>query len=146
MLNFFKYKAYLATFTSSRAASISSNMQNGAGFIFSIANNIAIAVSAFSPPDNSIMFCSFFPGGCTLMSIPHSSMLASSSSINSAFPPPNSSMNTSLKFLFICLNFSSNCFCIVVVISEIMFLSFVIESSKSSLCSFIKSYLSCIFL
>ena len=33
------------------------------GGIFCIANSIAIAVKAFSPPDSSIIFCSFFPGG-----------------------------------------------------------------------------------
>ena len=133
LLNFFKYNAYLFTLTSSRAASISSSTQNGAGFIFNIANSIAIAVKAFSPPERSIMFCNFFPGGCTLMSIPHSNKFDSSSNINSAFPPPNNSTNTSLKFLLICLNFSANCFCIVVVISAITFLNFAIASSKSYL-------------
>ena len=48
--NFFKYSANLYTLTSSKAASISSSIQNGAGFIFNIANNNAIAVSDFSPP------------------------------------------------------------------------------------------------
>ena len=42
--NVFKYSANLATFTSSSAASISSKTQNGAGFIFNIANSKAIAV------------------------------------------------------------------------------------------------------
>ena len=56
LLNFFRYSANLYTFTSSSAASISSNMQNGAGFIFSIANSSAIAVNAFSPPDSLKFF------------------------------------------------------------------------------------------
>ena len=42
---------------------ISSNIQKGDGFIFNIANNSEMAVSAFSPPDKSIIFCKVFPGG-----------------------------------------------------------------------------------
>ena len=146
LLNFFKYSANLYTFTSSSAASISSSTQNGAGFIFSIANRSAIAVNAFSPPDRSIMFWSFLPVGCTCISIPHSSTFSSSSSLNSAFPPPNNSTNTSLKFLFICSNFSINCCFIVVVISAIIFLNFAAVFSKSKRCSHMKSYLSLVFL
>ena len=146
MLNFFRYSANLYTFTSSSAASISSSTQNGAGFIFNIANKSAIAVKAFSPPDKSIIFCNFFPVGCACMSIPHSSTLFSSSNLSSAFPPPNNSTNTSLKFLFISLNFSINCSFIVCVISEMIFLSLTVVFSKSSLCSHIKSYLSLVFL
>ena len=55
-LGYLMKSANLYTFTSSSAASISSNMQNGAGFIFSIANSSAIAVNAFSPPDSNIIF------------------------------------------------------------------------------------------
>lgn len=50
LVNFFKYSANLYTFTSSSVASISSSTQNGAGFIFNIANSNAIAVKALSPP------------------------------------------------------------------------------------------------
>ena len=51
-----RYDKRLNTFTSSRAASISSSTQKGAGLIFSIANRSAIAVNAFSAPDKSIIF------------------------------------------------------------------------------------------
>ena len=146
LANFFRYSAYLYTFTSSNAASISSKTQNGAGFIFRIANNNAIAVNAFSPPDNSVMLCSFFPGGCAVISISHSSIFSSSSNFNSAFPPPNNSLNTSSKFLFITLNFSLNCSFIICVISDIIFLSLFIVVSRSNLCSLMKSYLSFKFL
>ena len=73
-------------------------------YIFSIANSIAIAVNAFSPPDKSNIFCNFFPGGCTSISIPLSSTFASSESFKLAYPPPKSSLNTSLKFSLILEN------------------------------------------
>jgi len=85
------------------------------------------------------MFCNFFPGGCAVMSIPHSKMFCSSSNFTSAFPPPNNSANTSPKFLFISLNFSSNCSFIIAVMSVIIFLSFDIVFSRSSRCSLMKS-------
>ena len=80
------------------------------------------------------------------MSIPHSSMFSSSVSLSSAFPPPNNSLNTSPKFLFIILNCFSNCSFIIFVISWITFFSLLLESSKSNLCSHIKSYLSFVCL
>ncbi len=144
--NFFRYSANLYTFTSSKAASISSSIQNGDGFIFNIENNNAIAVNALSPPDNNIMFCSFLPGGCTFISIPVSRILLSSSSFSSAVPPPNSSLNVVLKFSFIILNCFRNCSFIVSVISAITSFSCAIEFSMSSLCSHMKSYLSDVFL
>ena len=71
-------------------------MQKGVGFIFNIAKSSAIADRTFSPPDIRFIFCSFFPGGSTFIS-----MLALSSSpspsISSALPPWNKSLNVSLK-------------------------------------------------
>ena len=121
-------------------------MQNGAGFIFSIANNNAIAVSAFSPPDSNIIFCNLFPVGCTLISISLSSTFSSFDKISSAFPPPNNSLNISLKFLLILLNFSLNCFFIADVISSIISLNFSIVVSRSIFWLFMLSYLSFVFL
>ncbi len=68
--NFFKYFAYLATFASSSAASISSSTQKGIGRIPIIANKIAIAVSARSPPDKREILVSFLPGGHATISMP----------------------------------------------------------------------------
>ena len=105
-----------------------------------------MAVNAFSPPESNVIFWSFFPGGWTVISIPHSKIFSSSVKVTSAIPPPNNSLNTSPKFLFIISNFSLNCCFIVSVISCITFLNFDIVSSKSNLCSHIKSYLSFNFL
>ena len=44
----------------------------------------ATAVKAFSPPDSRVTFCSFFPGGCTIISIPVSRR---SSSWSASTPP-----------------------------------------------------------
>ena len=52
-MNFLRYCAYFLTFTSSRAASISSSIQNGAGLSFSIAKYIAIAVKDTIPDKSS---------------------------------------------------------------------------------------------
>ena len=79
--------ANLSTFASSNAASISSNTQKGLGFTNNIPNNKDIAVKAFSPPESNDRLCSFFPGGCAIISIPEFKTSFSSSKINSAFPP-----------------------------------------------------------
>ena len=47
-------------------------------------NVSAMAVMVFSPPDIRLMFCSFFPGGCAMISMPDSSGLFSSSRRSSA--------------------------------------------------------------
>ena len=102
-----RYFANLVTFESSNAASISSRRQNGDGFKFWIANNNEIAVKAFSPPDNCIIFWSFFPGGCAMILIPDSNTSSSVSS-NLASPPPNNSTNTSWNTRLMSLNFALN--------------------------------------
>lgn len=48
-----KYSEKVKTLLSSSAASTSSNKQNGTGLTFSIANNNAMAVNVFSPPDKA---------------------------------------------------------------------------------------------
>ena len=93
--SFFTYCPKLSTFTSSSAASTSSNTQNGTGRDFSIAKSNDIAVNVFSPPDSNDMFFNFFPGGQAFISIPVSSILSGSVSFNWALPPLNSSLNVS---------------------------------------------------
>ena len=46
----------LVTLDSSRGASISSRTQKGLGFTLNIAKRSAVAVIAFSPPDNNVRF------------------------------------------------------------------------------------------
>ena len=83
-------------------------MQNGVGFNFSIANRIAMAVSARSPPESSDKSCNFFPGGCALTSMPQFSGSSGSISFSSAWPPPNSRVNVSAKYPCIFEKFSTN--------------------------------------
>ena len=99
-----KYLPNASTFTSSNAASTSSSIQNGAGLDLIIANNNEIAVNVFSPPDNNEIVVSFLPGGQAIISIPVSLILFGSVNLSSASPPPNKSLNVSLKFFSISLN------------------------------------------
>ena len=137
-----RYSAYLSTFESSSAASISSSRQNGDGFKLCIANSNAIAVSAFSPPESCIIFWSFFPGGCAIIFIP--AVRISSSSISSSVPrpPPNSSLNTLSKRLLISANCSSNCFRISLSRFSIISSKTFAASIRSSCCVVRSSYLS----
>src|SRR5688572_1312503 len=48
---------------SSSGASTSSRKQNGLGLVKKIAKRRLTAVRAFSPPERSVMDCSFLPGG-----------------------------------------------------------------------------------
>ena len=68
--NFFRYFAKRSTFASSSAASISSRIQNGMGRDFKMANRMAIAVKARSPPERREILVSFFPGGQATISMP----------------------------------------------------------------------------
>ena len=113
-VSLFRYFAKRDTFPSSRAASISSNRQKGEGFRLWIANNRAIAVKDFSPPDNCIIFCNFFPGGCAIIRTPASRISSSSISSSVPLPPPKSSLNTLSNSLRISSNFSANCLRIAV--------------------------------
>ena len=89
--------ASLAVLASSSAASTSSSRQNGLGLLRNMANNSATAVSVFSPPDNSEMLRSSFPGGLAVISIPVSRTSVGSSRTMSAMPPPKSLRNKSWK-------------------------------------------------
>ena len=137
-----KYPANLSTFASSKAASISSRRQNGEGLRFWIANNSAIAVSDFSPPDICIILISFFPGGCALMIIPVSSKSSSSTRASEPCPPPNSSLNALSNSLWISLNPSANCFLIPSSSSSMIRTREASASTKSSCCPLRKLYLS----
>src|SRR5579883_1757849 len=75
---------------SSSGASTSSRMQNGLGAYWKIPTSRARAVSAFSPPESSNTFCSFFPGGEATTSIPLSALFSSSVRRMNACPPPKS--------------------------------------------------------
>ena len=135
------YSAKRITFASSSAASISSITQNGVGRTLSIAKYRAIATNAFSPPDSRLIFDTAFPGGCTLISMPHSSGSDSSSSVIDALPPPKSSMKVCLKFSSISLNSRRNTSCISLVTSFIMPNSSVFAFSISSRWPVRNSYL-----
>ena len=65
----------------------------------------AIAVSALSPPERSIIFCRALPGGWAVISMPDSSTFSVFCNFKEATPPPNISLNTSWK----CPAISSNC-------------------------------------
>ncbi len=59
----------------------------------------ATAVRAFSPPESRLTFCSFLPGGCTIMSTPVSRILDSSVRTSSALPPLKRVIKISLNFI-----------------------------------------------
>ena len=73
-------------FVSSKAASISSKIAKGAGFVSNIANKSATAVRAFSPPDKSVIDFNDFDGGRAIISTPANNTF-SSSSLSLASPP-----------------------------------------------------------
>src|SRR5471030_1826471 len=73
---------------SSSGASTSSSRQNGAGLSRNIENTSAVAVSAFSPPDNRWMVAFFLPGGWAMTCTPES-RISSPVMISFAWPPPN---------------------------------------------------------
>ena len=133
-----RYFAYLSTLLSSSAASISSSKQNGDGLRFCIANKRHIAVSAFSPPDNCIIFCSFFPGGCEMMVMAASSISASGSSSIVPFPPPKSCLNTLSNSILISSNLVVNCSRIFLSSSSITVISLSLADTRSS-CWFFKN-------
>ena len=80
--------------TSSKAASTSSNKQNGVGLTFSIANNKLIAVNVFSPPLSNEIVVNFLPGGEATISIPVFNKSSGLVNFKSACPPLNNSLNT----------------------------------------------------
>lgn len=82
-----KYSEKVKTLLSSSAASTSSNKQNGTGLTFSIANNNAMAVNVFSPPDKAWILLKFFPGGVASNSIPVSSISSGLVKYKLADPP-----------------------------------------------------------
>ena len=139
-VNRFRYCANRLTFESSNAASISSSKQNGDGFRLWIANNSAIAVSDFSPPESCIMFCNFFPGGCAMIRIPVSNRLVSSTSSSAPRPPPNSSLKTLSNITWISLNFVLNCSCMDTFNFSITSNRFFSARTISSCCPFKNSY------
>ena len=71
---------------------------NGVGRTFKIAKYSAMATNAFSPPESKVMVFTCFPGGCTLISMPHVSGFSSSSNTSSPLPPSNISANTCPKY------------------------------------------------
>ena len=79
-----------STFTSSNAASTSSSIHNGEGFIRNIEKIKEIAVSVFSPPDNKLILVNFFPGGLAKISIPVCNGSSDLTSSKLAEPPSNS--------------------------------------------------------
>ena len=92
-----------------------------------------MAVSAFSPPDKSIIFCKVFPGGWTIISIPQFKISWSLLNLSDASPPPNISLNVSAKLSLITLNCSLNCSSINTLSCSIMPISFSSDCLISSL-------------
>src|SRR3990167_1098540 len=74
-------------------------MQKGEGFNRNNAKINAVAVNAFSPPDNRWIWLFRLPGGCAITEIP---VVSKSSDVNSmrAAPPPNNRGKRSEKFSF----------------------------------------------
>ena len=128
------YCAQRFTFSSSRAASISSITQKGVGRTLRMAKYSAIATKAFSPPESRLMVETALPGGCTRISIPQSRTCSSSSRTKAAFPPPKSSRKVPRKLSSISRNRSMNSFSISVVMSRMMSFSSVRAFSTSSRC------------
>ena len=107
-----------------------------------MAKRSAIAVSAFSPPDNCIIFWSFFPGGWDIIRIPASRISSPSTSSIVPLPPPKSSLNTLSNSTFISSNLAVNCALMPSSSSSITFISDSSASIISSCCVFMNSYLS----
>ena len=61
--NSLKYLAKRSTFAISNAASTSSKIHIGIGRTRKIANKHEIAIKAFSPPENNVIFWTALPGG-----------------------------------------------------------------------------------
>ena len=108
-VSLWRYWAKRPTLLSSSAASISSRRQKGEGLRLWMANRSAMAVSAFSPPESCIIFCSFLPGGWAITRTPASRMSTSSMSSSLPPPPPNSSLKTASYAFWISANCSRNC-------------------------------------
>ena len=105
-----------------------------------MAKRSAIAVSAFSPPDNCIIFCSFFPGGCEIITIPASRISSPSTSSIVPRPPPNNSLNTLSNSTLISSNFSLNWILIPLSSSSITWTRASSALIISSCCVFKKLY------
>ena len=84
----------LPTLASSNGASTSSKIQNGAGLIKYIANNIAVAVKVRSPPLNCVIEDGRLPLGLATISTAVSARLVGSTKIKSQ---ESSSVNNALK-------------------------------------------------
>ena len=140
-LKLFTRFANLTTFMSSRGASISSMTQKGLAFIRKSANKSDIAVIAFSPPESSDMFCSFFPGGLAMISIPDSRMLSLSVSTRSASPPLNIFMKTSANLTLITSKAFSNSSFDCSFVFFMTFIRFSLASVRSSYWVCRKSFL-----
>ena len=123
---------YLLIFISSKAASISSNIQKEDGLVSKIAKSNATAVNDLSPPDNKFRLWSFFPGGWAVISIPE---LRTSSSVNLrlAYPPLKSCLKIATNFVFISSNFLVN----TSFISPLSLLIALMISSLDSIKSFL---------
>ncbi len=97
-----------STLWSSSGASTSSSTQIGAGLVRNTAKISASAVSACSPPESSDSVAGFLPGGFAMISRPASSGSSVSISCSSAVPPPNSSVNSCLKWALTTSNEASS--------------------------------------
>ena len=97
-------------------------------------------MSAFSPPESCIIFCSFFPGGCDIITIPASRISSPSTSSIVPRPPPKSSLNTLSNSFLISSNFCANWTRMPLSSSSITCVSELSASMRSSSWPFKKIY------
>src|SRR5690606_24843804 len=99
----------LSILVSSKGASTSSKIQKGAGFNRYNENNIAVAVSVFSPPDDWLIESGRLPLGFAIISISDSNGL---SGVVKTRSQESSSLNkerkTLMKFSRTCVNDKRN--------------------------------------
>ncbi len=119
---------------SSSGASTSSSKQNGAGLSWNIENTNAVAVNAFSPPDNKWMVAFFLPGGCAITCTPES-RISSPVIISFAWPPPNKIGNNSPKWWLTLSKVSCNRSRVSLSILWIASCNVLIASVRSSFCA-----------
>ena len=137
--NCWNFNSYSSSHVTVDNVKIISGRQNGDGFTFMRANSRAIAMNDCSPPDSRFRFFMVFPGGAALISMSQSRGLSASDSTTSAWPPPNSSRNTSPKYLFILPKASRNISFMLPSTSSRTLVRSSREALRSSSCVFIRS-------
>ncbi|MNS94001.1 hypothetical protein D3C72_1282020 [compost metagenome] len=125
----------LSILVSSKGASTSSKMQNGAGFNKYSENRMAVAVNVFSPPESWLIVKGRLPLGRAIISISDSNgSLGSTNTKSHESSSLNNERNTFWKLSRICVKASKNCVLAVSSISLMVSINEFLASIKSCFC------------